>query len=70
METVRISDVRQLWEDCMIRLIAALFVSLVLSAVTAAAQDKYPSRAVKVIVPYAPGGATDIRKLPGSLLSC
>ena len=24
------------------------------------AQDKYPSRAVKVIVPYAPGGATDI----------
>ena len=44
----------------MIRLIAALFVSLVLSAATAAAQDKYPSRAVKVIVPYAPGGATDI----------
>ena len=33
---------------------------LLLSAGAATAQDKYPSRAVKVIVPYAPGGATDI----------
>ncbi len=37
-----------------------MFAALVLSAGAAAAQDKYPSRAVKVIVPYAPGGATDI----------
>jgi tripartite-type tricarboxylate transporter receptor subunit TctC len=34
--------------------LAALFV------LPAAAQDKYPSRSVKILVPYAPGGATDI----------
>ena len=33
---------------------------LAIGAVTASAQDKYPSKPVKIIVPYAPGGATDI----------
>jgi len=41
-------------------LILALLAALVLSAGAAMAQDKYPSRPVKVIVPYAPGGSTDI----------
>ena len=46
--------------DSMKRLIAMLFAALALSTSAATAQDKYPSRPIKVIVPYAPGGATDI----------
>jgi len=42
------------------RLISTLLAALVLSAGAATAQDKYPSRPIKVIVPYAPGGSTDI----------
>lgn len=35
-------------------------VLLALAGTATSAQDKYPSRPVKVLVPYAPGGATDI----------
>jgi tripartite-type tricarboxylate transporter receptor subunit TctC len=39
---------------------AVLLVSLLYLAASAAAQDKYPSRPIKVLVPYAPAGAVDI----------
>jgi len=39
------------------RILAALAL---LGALPAAAQEPYPSRPVKIVVPYAPGGATDI----------
>ena len=43
------------------RLTAILLVAfLAFGAAPASAQDKYPNRPIKVLVPYAPGGATDI----------
>ena len=46
----------------MSRLLSTLLVlfGVTIAAWPATAQDKYPSRLVKIIVPYGPGGATDI----------
>jgi tripartite-type tricarboxylate transporter receptor subunit TctC len=41
------------------RTIAAVFAALLLST-SAHAQDNYPNKVVRVIVPYAPGGITDV----------
>jgi len=43
----------------LLRLLAAALVAG-LMAHAAAAQDAYPSRTIRIVVPYAPGGSTDI----------
>jgi tripartite-type tricarboxylate transporter receptor subunit TctC len=50
------------WENGMKRLVVFVLSALCLAfaAVTGQAQDKYPSKPIKIIVPYVPGGATDI----------
>jgi tripartite-type tricarboxylate transporter receptor subunit TctC len=39
---------------------ALVLLGLTAGLVAAQAQDKYPSRQIKIVVPYVPGGATDI----------
>jgi tripartite-type tricarboxylate transporter receptor subunit TctC len=43
-----------------VKRVFVLLISALCLATGAAAQDKYPSRPIKMIVPYAPGGAVDI----------
>jgi tripartite-type tricarboxylate transporter receptor subunit TctC len=44
----------------LILIIVSVALCLAFGADTAAAQDKFPSKPVKLLVPYGPGGATDI----------
>ncbi len=46
--------------SAMLLSLACLAASFAFGLAEAAAQGKYPERPVKIIVPYAPGGATDI----------
>src|SRR5688500_8482768 len=43
-----------------LRLITAACLVLAIGGMAAVAQDKFPVKPVKIIVPYGPGGATDI----------
>ncbi len=43
-----------------LRMLLLSILCLACGGIAVSAQDRYPSRPIKVIVPYAPGGATDI----------
>src|SRR3981081_4885269 len=52
-----------IWEDGMKRALLAMVSAacLALGGASAQAQGKYPTKPVKILVPYAPGGASELR---------
>jgi tripartite-type tricarboxylate transporter receptor subunit TctC len=51
-------------------IVAVLFTAMLIDAGLATAQDKYPSRPVRIICPFAPGATTDITaRIAGNILT-
>jgi tripartite-type tricarboxylate transporter receptor subunit TctC len=55
-----IAAVRGIGRACLQGFVAAIFVAALAAALSPSAQARYPDRTITLIVPFAPGGPTDI----------